>query len=98
MNPDEDGGIEPDTNVSFIVIPAKKGLQAAVVTIADPPKDEKSKDKESEPALEKSFGDMGFGGEDDGFGDPFASDDKNTASETKAAEVSNDADDNAWDF
>lgn len=98
MNPDEDGGIEPDTNVSFIVVPAKKGLQAAAVTIADPPKDEKENDKENEPALEKSFGDMGFGGEANEFGDAFASDDKTTVTETKAAEVSNNADDNAWDF
>ena len=29
-----------DTGVSFIIIPAKKGFQAASVTIADPPKEE----------------------------------------------------------
>ena len=37
VNPDEKGGIEPETNVSFIVIPARRGQQAAEVTIADPP-------------------------------------------------------------
>lgn len=72
--PDEDGGIEPTTNVSFIVIPAKKGIQAAAVTIADPPIEE----KENEKPLEKAFADIGFGN-DDGFG----SDDK--AGESNAA-------------
>ena len=68
-NPDEDGGIEPNTNVSFIVIPAKKGVQAASVTVAEPPPPETDNDKENEPALVQSFGDFGLGGgEEDGFG------------------------------
>lgn len=37
--PDEQGGIDKDTGVSFIIIPARKGTQAASVTIADPPKE-----------------------------------------------------------
>ena len=52
MDPDEEGGIEPETGVSFIIVPAKKGLQAAAVTIADPPAIE---EKKEEPALETSF-------------------------------------------
>ena len=60
--PDEDGGIEPGFNVSFIVLPAKKGVQAAAVTIADPPSNDN--DKENVPALEASFADMGV--KDDG--------------------------------
>ena len=54
MDPDEDGGIEPETGVSFIVVPAKKGLQAAAVTIADPPAVEEKKE-EPEPPLETTF-------------------------------------------
>ena len=54
--PDNDGGIDAGTNVSFIVIPAKKGIQAAAVTIADPP--EEPKEEELKP-LETSFADMG---------------------------------------
>lgn len=60
--PDEDGGIEPGSNVSFIVLPAKKGVQAAAVTIADPPSNDN--DKQNVPALEASFADMGV--KDDG--------------------------------
>ena len=55
--PDDDGGIDEGTNVSFIVIPAKKGIQAAAVTIADPPEEPKE-EKASEPTLETSFADM----------------------------------------
>ena len=35
--PDEDGGLSPETGVSFIVVPAKKGVQAACVRVEDPP-------------------------------------------------------------
>lgn len=40
--PDEAGGIQPGTGVSFIITTARsgKGLQAVAVTIADPPKEE----------------------------------------------------------
>ena len=40
--PDEDGGIEPGTDVSFIITTARsgKGFQAVAVTVADPPKEE----------------------------------------------------------
>ena len=56
--PDDDGGIDEDTNVSFIIIPARKGVQAAAVTIADPPEEPKEETL-SEPTLETSFADMG---------------------------------------
>ena len=41
--PDEYGGIEPETIVSFIITASRtgKGVQAVAVTIADPPKEEK---------------------------------------------------------
>lgn len=41
--PDEYGGIEPGTGVSFIVTPARsgKGFQAVAVSIADPRKEDK---------------------------------------------------------
>ena len=35
--PDEEGGLEPETGVSFIVVPAKKGFQAVNVRVEDPP-------------------------------------------------------------
>ena len=47
VTPDEYGGLNPGTNVSFIVVPAKKGIQAAAVTKADPP-EEKKEDKKQE--------------------------------------------------
>lgn len=52
--PDEYGGIEPGTGVSFLVTPARsgKGVQAVDVTIADPPKE----DKENESPIHASFG------------------------------------------
>ena len=51
--PDEYGGIEPGTGVSFIVTPARsgKGFQAAAVTIADPPE----KDKENQSPILATF-------------------------------------------
>ena len=55
--PDDDGGIDENTYVSFIIIPARKGVQAAAVTVAEPP--EESKDEiPSEGALETSLADM----------------------------------------
>lgn len=56
VTPDEDGGIEPGTAVSYIVIPAKKGLQAAAVTEVTPPGEK----KEDAPAtgIESSFAQM----------------------------------------
>lgn len=52
--PDEYGGIEPGTSVSFIIATARsgKGVQAVAVTIADPPKD----DKENENSIHASLG------------------------------------------
>ena len=52
-NPDEFGGIDPDTGVSFIVAPARsgKGFQAVAVKIADPPKE----NKENENSFHESF-------------------------------------------
>lgn len=51
--PDEYGGIEPETIVSFIVTASRtgKGVQAVAVTIADPPKE----DKENENPIHTSF-------------------------------------------
>lgn len=43
--------------VSFIIVPARKGFQAAAVTIADPPKEEEG-DKENETPLEKAIEEM----------------------------------------
>ena len=60
-NPDEDGGIEPGTDVSFIVLPAKKGVQAAAVTVANPPSD----NKETTSKLEDSFAEIGISGDGD---------------------------------
>ncbi|KAF6230560.1 hypothetical protein HO173_011097 [Letharia columbiana] len=47
--PDDAGGIDPETMVSFIIIPAKKGFQAAAVTIADPPKEEETTQENEAP-------------------------------------------------
>lgn len=55
--PDDAGGIDVDTMVSFIIVPARKGFQAAAVTIADPPKEEEG-DKENETPLEKAIEEM----------------------------------------
>ena len=54
-DPDEYGGIEPGTGVSFIVTAARsgKGVQAAAVTVADPPPKE---DKENENSIHDPFG------------------------------------------
>lgn len=97
--PDEDGGIEPGTNVSFIVIAAKKGIQAAAVTIADPPVEEKETEKENDkeniPELENSFADTGFGGDDDGFGNAEEEDHAAVAPTPAPAAA---ADDAAWGF
>lgn len=51
--PDEYGGIEPGTSVSFIVTIARsgKGVQASAVTIADPPKE----NKENENSIHESL-------------------------------------------
>ncbi|KAF6231745.1 hypothetical protein HO173_010047 [Letharia columbiana] len=52
--PDEYGGIEPGTSVSFTIATARsgKGVQAVAVTIADPPKE----DKENENPIHASLG------------------------------------------
>lgn len=54
--PDEYGGIEPGTGVSFIITTARsgKGIQAVCVTIADPPKE----DKENENSIHASFSEL----------------------------------------
>ena len=54
--PDEYGGIEPGTGVSFIITTARsgKGVQAVSVTIADPPK----QDKENESSIHASFSEL----------------------------------------
>ena len=64
--PDEYGGIEPGTGVSFVITPARsgKGVQAVAVTIADPPKE----NKENQDPTHGSFGALKL--EDaNGFGD-----------------------------
>ena len=71
LTPDEDGGIEPGSHVSYIVIPAKKGVQAVAVTLVPPPGER----KEDAPAtgIDSSFAQMGFGQSQDnsnaGWGD-----------------------------
>ncbi len=90
-DPDEDGGIEPGTGVSFIVQPARsgRGFQACRVTVADPPK------PEEEASLEAGLGNMhvnGNGGSDaaaeaddgwGGFGDAPAPAQEALAEETR---------------
>ncbi|KAL8788505.1 MAG: hypothetical protein Q9195_007282 [Heterodermia aff. obscurata] len=61
VEPDEEGGIDIDTGVSFIIIPARKGLQAASVTIADPPVVEKTPEPETPLAIEDSFAALDVG-------------------------------------
>ena len=53
--PDDYGGIEPGTGVSFIVTASRsgKGFQAAAVTIADPPEE----DKDNQTSIHTSFDD-----------------------------------------
>lgn len=63
MDPDEDGGIDLETGVSFIIVPAKKGVQAAAVTIADPPTIEEKKE-EPEPALETAVENLNVGNDE----------------------------------
>ena len=58
MDPDEEGGIDIETGVSFIIVPARKGLQAAMVTVADPPIVEKIPESDTAPAIEDSFADL----------------------------------------
>ena len=43
--------------VSFIIIPARKGFQAAAVTIIDP-REEKKVDPDNEAPLERALGEM----------------------------------------
>ena len=54
--PDEYGGLNPGAHVSFIVVPAKKGIQAAAVTIVDPP-EEKKEDEKKENVPTTAVGD-----------------------------------------
>ncbi len=89
-DPDDNGGIEPGTGVSFIVQPARsgRGFQACMVTVADPPK------PEEETSLEAGLGKMNVNdegktktdaGADEGwgsFGDAPAQDKQATAEET----------------
>lgn len=63
VTPDEHGGLNPGSHVSFIIVPAKKGIQAAAVTIADPP-EEKKEDEKKENVPTKTV--------EDPFADPFA--------------------------
>ena len=68
--PDEYGGIEPGTGVSFIITTARsgKGVQAAAVTIADPP----NEDKENENSIHTSFGELKVAEAEDAGGDAAA--------------------------
>ena len=64
--PDEYGGIEPGTGVSFVITPARsgKGVQAVAVTIADPPK----ANKENQDPTHGTFGALKIT-DSNGFGD-----------------------------
>ena len=65
VDPDEDGGINPDTGVSFIIVSARKGIQAAAVTIADPTViEEEEQESDNEPAVAESFADLSMGGKE----------------------------------
>ena len=87
VTPDEYGGLNPGAHVSFIVVPAKKGVQAAAVTIVDPPEEKKEEEvkKENVPAkafedpFADSFAEMKVTKESNGTAaataDPFAADD-----------------------
>ena len=63
VTPDEYGGLNPGAHVSFIVVPAKKGIQAAAVTIVEPP-EEKKEEVQKENVPMKAF--------EDPFADKFA--------------------------
>ena len=63
VTPDEYGGLNPGAHVSFIVVPARKGIQAAAVTIVDP-SEGKKEDKEKENVPTTAV--------EDPFADPFA--------------------------
>ena len=51
---------DPDAIVSFIIIPARKGFQAAAVTITDAPKDKdgEADNEENEAPLEQAMEEM----------------------------------------
>ena len=70
VEPDEEGGIDIDTSVSFIIIPARKGFQAAVVTIADPPIVEKIPEPAAAPTIKDSIADLSVGEEENGTDAP----------------------------
>ena len=57
VTPDEYGGLNPGAHVSFIVVPAKKGIQAAAVTIVDPPEEKKKEEVKKENVTMKPFED-----------------------------------------
>ena len=63
MTLDDAGGIDLNTNVSFIIIiiPAKKGFQAAIVIIANHPGEEKAV-LETEESLKTAVEEMHVGG------------------------------------
>ena len=60
--PDEYGGLWPGDHVSFIVVPARKGIQAIEVTLEDPPKPEGDK---GEDGFQAKMGRMNIRGGDD---------------------------------
>ena len=56
--PDEYGGLWPHDYVSFIVVPAKKGVQAIDVTLEE---QRKPKDEKEGPEVEAKFENMALG-------------------------------------
>ena len=79
--PDEYGGLYVGDHVSFIIVPARKGVQAADVTLEDEPKQEEEI-KEKMDELNLDDGDNAKG--------------ENGTGETKAVEVADEWDLGAW--
>ncbi len=64
--PDERGGLWPHDYVSFVVVPAKKGVQAIDVTLEEEP--QPTSEQEEEQRLKIQMGNVytGNGGEENG--------------------------------
>ena len=57
QTPDDAGGIDPEAIVSFIIIPARKGFQAAAIAITGAARNGEA-DKEDEAPLEQAMEEM----------------------------------------
>lgn len=68
--PDERGGLWPQDHVSFIVGPAKKGVQAIDVTLEEQPEPESEQDAQQ---VETKMGSLNLGSSGEGNGATAAS-------------------------